>query len=439
MPRKAENTVAANDLAIAKIIRTDVATQSEWKVVGVPGLSLVKKPTGAADYYVRFMAGKGARRKSVRQAIGPACDREDGRKAIKLSEAKTRALELVTGGSAHFDSDGGPRTTLRRLFEQFEENDKDRAPRTMGDYRDALERDIFEPLGNVPVGEITAKDIAKALTKIESRSRNAAHKCRAALGSLYKWATKRLLVDANVMLGMGFAHKNEPRDRVLTTDELAALWRAIESEAFGAAPATRIILKLAVLTGQRNSEVAGARAAELHIDVKVANPYWHIPKARMKRKTRDQYVFLSRQACELFQQALQLAGGSEFVFPATTHGRHVEGETRQHITQESVSHAMARACKIAKLKDVHLHDLRKSISSWLGDRGERSDVLDRILHHHSGHSSGQRSSVTETHYNFSIMSGPLREAWQRWADHVESVAREAGTGTAAKNVVQLHA
>jgi integrase len=439
MPRKANNTVAANDLAIAKIIRTDVTTQCEWKVVGVPGLSLVKKPTGAADYYVRFMAGKGARRKSVRQAIGPARDRVDGRKAIKLSEAKTRALELVTGGSAHFDSDGGPRTTLHRLFEQFEENDKDRAARTMGDYREALERDVFETLGDVPVGEITAKDIAKALTKIESRSRNAAHKCRAALGSLYKWATKRLLVDANVMLGMGFTHKNKPRDRVLTTDELAALWHSIESEAFGASPATRIILKLAILTGQRNSEVAGARATELHIDEKVANPYWHIPKARMKRKTRDQYVFLSRQACELFQQARQLAGESEFVFPATTHGRHVEGEMRQHITQESVSHAMARVCKIAKLKDVHLHDLRKSISSWLGDRGERSDVLDRILHHHSGHSSGQRSSVTETHYNFSIMSGPLREAWQRWADHVESVARGIGAGETEKKVVQLHA
>jgi integrase len=381
------------------------------------------------------MAGKGARRKSVRRAIGPANDREDGHKAIKLSEAKAKALELFTGGTAHFDDDGGPSTTLRQLFEQFEENDKSRAPRTVADYRDALERDIFEGLGHVPLGEITAKDIAKALTKIESRSRNAAHKCRAALGSLYKWATKRLLVDANVMLGMGFTHKNEPRDRVLTIGELAALWRAIESNEFGAAPATRIILKLAILTGQRNSEVAGARTAELHIDEKVANPYWHIPKMRMKRKTRDQYVFLSRQARALFVEALQLGGGSEFVFPATTHGRHVLGEARQHITQESVSHAMARARKLAKLENVHLHDLRKSISSWLGERGERSDVLDRILHHHSGHSSGQRSSVTETHHNFSIMAGPLRDAWQHWTDHVEAVAR--GEGESANKVPQF--
>ena len=228
------------------------------------------------------------------------------------------------------------------------------------------------------------------------------------------------------MIGMGFTHKNPRRERVLSDDELAALWHAIEGETFGATPATRLILKLAVLTGQRNSEVAGARSSELHIGESVANPHWRIPAHRMKRKDRDQYVFLSRQARELFAEAMRLAGDSEFVFPATTHGRHVKGAIREHITQESVSHAMARACKIAKCRDAHLHDLRRSIATWLGDRGERSDVLDRILHHHSGHSAGQRSSVTDTHYNFSIMAGPLRDAWQRWADHIESITKGAG-------------
>ena len=98
----------------------------------------------------------------------------------------------------------------------------------------------------------------------------------------------------------------------------------------------------------------------------------------MKRKDRDQYVFLSKQARDLFASAAALAGSSEYVFPATTHGRQVEGVEREHISQESVSRAAARAAKLAGLEDVHLHDLRKSITSWLGDQGERSDVLDRV-------------------------------------------------------------
>jgi integrase len=438
VPREAVKTVAANDLAIEKRLKLGKdktpLEAGEWKVVGVPGLSLLMKPTGVATYFVRFMAGTGARRKQVREALG----RANGPTSIRLSDAKEKAINIARDGASRFDSDGAPTTTLRQLFEQFAENDRDRAPRTMNDYREALQRDVFKSLGDVPVAEITAKDIARLLTKVESRSRNAAHKCRAALGSLYKWAKKRFQVDENIMLGMSFTHKNEPRNRQITDDELAALWRAIESEKFGATPAMRLILKLAILTGQRNSEVAGARVSELHIDPSVANPYWQIPAERMKRKEdRDQYVFLNRQARDLFAKAVTLAGDSEFVFPATSHGRHVEGVEREHITQESVSRAMSRAAQLAKVKDVHLHDMRKALTSWLGDRGERSDVLDRILHHTIGHHSNQRSSVTDSHYNFAIMAVPLRDAWQRWADHVCSIASQQTATT--DNLRQLRA
>jgi integrase len=434
MPRMAQHTVAANDLSIARHVKPgkDDAppVAGEWKVVGVPGLSLVVKPSGVASYHVRFYAGAGARRKQIRQAIG----RANGPTAMKLSEAKAKAIKIASDGDAGYGDDGSPSVTLRQLFDQFKGNDKDRAPRTMNDYREALERDIFKTLGDVPLNEISAKDIAKALTKIETRSRNAAHKTRAALGSLYKWANKRLLVDENPMIGMGFTHKNPRRSRVLADKELGAIWRAIGSDTFGATPAMRLILKLAILTGQRNSEVAGARLSELHIDPSVANPYWQIPGERMKRKDREQYVFLSKEARDLFAEAVKLANGSEFVFPATTFGKHVEGEEREHITQESVSRAMSRVAVIAGVKDVHLHDMRKALTSWLGDRGERSDVLDRILHHHTGHHSNQRSSVTESHYNFAIMAAPLRDAWQRWADHIGSISSQSES---ASNVVEM--
>ena len=433
MPAKVKNRVGGTDAEIGSLIRRETGEtktkaraattngkQREWKIDGVPGMSLAVKPSGVAIYYVRFMAGQGARRKQLRQALG----RANGPTALKFAVAREKALKAAREGAAAYGDDAEKQTTLKELFAQFEENDKKRSPRTMADYRDALERDVFKTLGDVPLDEITAKDVAKALTKIESRSRNAAHKTRAALGSLYKWATKRLLVDTNITIGLGFTHKNEPRERKITDDEIGRLWRAIESDGFGATPAMRLILKLAMLTGQRNSEVAGARPSELHIDASVANPYWHIPGRRMKRKDRDQYVFLSKQARELFAKALELARDSEFVFPATTHGRRVEDEEREHITQESVSKAWARAAQLAGVDDVHLHDMRKAITSWLGDRGERSDVLDRILHHHTGHHTGQRSSVTDTHYNFSIMSGPLRDAWQRWADHVTALAQQ---------------
>jgi integrase len=87
---------------------------------------------------------------------------------------------------------------------------------------------------------------------------------------------------------------------------------------------------------------------------------------------------------------------------------------------------MASLCKLAGVEDVHLHDMRKIITSWLGKRGERPDILDRILHHGS-------KNVTDTHYNGS-MEKWLREAWQAWADHVWEIT---GQRVGSSNVLEM--
>jgi len=443
MPRKATKVVAAQVRSIEAVIKREVERQTEagiraqveWKVEGVPGLSVVLSKSGEASFSLRFMAGDGARRTQLRQSLGKV----RGNGAVSFVDAKAKALAVASNGPAAAlglelkDGDGAATATLKNLFDQFEAwskkpgNGDAISPRTLADYRDQFERDVFKTLGHVPVSEIKDTDIARLLTKIELRSANAAHKARAGLGSLYKWAAKRMLVPKNIMIGMGFTHKNKPRERIPTDDEIAKLWRVFEDEDFNAAPSMRFLLKLAVLTGQRNSEVGGAKKSELHIGPKIANPYWHIPKARMKRKDRDQNVFLSTQAVELFKEACSIAGDDPYVFPA-------KDDRSEHLAQDSVSHAFRRACDRANIEGLTLHDMRKAITTWLGNQGERGDVLDRIQHHHSGHATGNRSSVTDTHYNFSVMAEPLRTAWQKWADHVEAVVKRKADGS---NVVEL--
>jgi integrase len=429
MARQAQNIVAAQDRSIDAILKKEAVRQSEvgerrqseWKVDGIPGLRLVLMKSGEASYHLRFMAGEGVRRKQQRKAIG----RANGPSSIGLAKARSIALVVAKDGPSILGIDtssGDLSVTLRRVFDQFEAwnakpgNGDAISPRTLADYRDQLERDVFNSLGDVPVAEITKKDVVALLTKAEARSANAAHKARAALGSLYRWAAKRDIVSENFMLGMGFTHKNKARERIASDAEIRALWAAINRDDFNATPSMRLVLKLAILTGQRNSEVAGAKKSELHVAASLANPYWQIPKVRMKRKYRDQHVFLSSQAVSLFRDALDLAGDDLFVFPAK------DGRS-EHLAQDSVSHAFARARELAGIEDLTLHDMRKAITTWLGDRGERGDVLDRIQHHHGGHATGNRSSVTDSHYNFSVMAEPLRAAWQRWGDHVENVAR----------------
>lgn len=427
MPRQADNVIPGQDRSIEAALRKEVAEQTssglrrqvEWKIDGTPGLRLVLMKSGEASYHLRFMAGEGVRRKQQRKSIG----RANGPSAIGFAKARSVALALAKDGPGALGIDqstGNKQLTLADLFQKFEEwnkrpgNGDAISPRTLADYGEQLTRDVFKSLGSVPIDEISKKDIVTLLTKVEARSPNAAHKARAALGSLYKWAAKRDIVGDNFMLGMGFTHKNKPRERVPSVEELKALWTALGSADFTATPSMKLVLKLCVLTGQRNSEVSGARKSELNIGAKLANPFWQIPKSRMKRKNRDQYVFLSAQATELFKEAVELSGDSEFVFPS-------KNSQKAPFAQESVSHAFREACKRAKIDGLNLHDMRKAITTWLGDRGERGDVLDRIAHHHSGSATGNRSSVTDSHYNFSVMQEPLSKAWQSWADYVDRI------------------
>ena len=124
MPASTKNSVAANDLAVTKIARSKPTTQREWKIEGVPGLSIVVKPSGVATYYVRFQAGTGARRGNVRRAIG----RASGPLAIKLAEQRPRPwMPAVAPGSdlpawttrrrSASSSTNSQRTTGLALFE----------------------------------------------------------------------------------------------------------------------------------------------------------------------------------------------------------------------------------------------------------------------------------------------------------------------------------
>jgi integrase len=428
MTGKARNSVAYNDLAVSKKARAQVGKQIEWQIETVPGLSLVVKPSGVATFYVRYHVGQGSKIKHRRKALGQYGDKPH---QMSLSDARDAALEIR--GAVRKGSDpvreatvSSSSLTLRQLFDERVKKDGKRAQRTLDDYKLALEADVFPDLGDLPASEIDADQIVAVLERVEARSKHAAHKVRSALGSTFRWGLQRRKVKRNPVSGLGFNYSGPARKVVLSDDDLAALWKAIDDTAFGATEPMRIILKLAVLTGQRNSEVAGAERSELRLEG--ANPRWTIPANRMKRKTDDQIVPLSQQAAALFSRAIELAGDSPFVFPGSTHGRREGCEWRaEHIGQESVSRAMAKAREVAGIEDIRVHDMRKCLTTWLAERFERPDVLDRILHH-------ARKGVTGTHYDFSVLEGPMRQALQRWADHVSASTRQGGVGG---NVHQL--
>ena len=446
MAPKAKNHLAyAHEAIMAATAGEDGATK-EYKIDGVAGLTLTVTEAGTGTFYCRYQIREGGTKKFRRQKIGR-------RDRIKLKDARTEALKLIGNVAAGQDPVATAQAakgamSLRQLFTERLNTDTKTSPRTLDDYRRVLEKHVFPLLGGHAANEITDEQFARVLRAIEKDapraddksepgrpkkrkgSPHAAHKAQSALGSTYRWARKKGLagVKANPVEKLGFIVASKPRERVLTEAEVTKLWATFNRADFNTADQVKRILKLAVLVGQRNTEVCGARQAELS-GLDGDAPLWRIPKARMKRKKgRDQIVPLSRQAAAIFREALEAAGANEFVFPGSTHGR--QKNRTQHIARGTVSNAMSRGMKLAGLKDVRVHDQRKQVTTWLGENQYAgSAVMDAILHH-------APRGVTDTHYNFAVLEKPVRVALQQWADHVWKIT---GQGEVVGNVVKLRA
>ena len=240
---------------------------------------------------------------------------------------------------------------------------------------------------------------------------------------MYAWGRKRELIDSNPAVGLGRRAASGPRTRVLTDAELARLWQSTEAPDAWVSLSMQTIIRLAVLTGQRRTEIAGARLCELVLDGDT--PTWTIPGdtrktgkiIRGRTKNRQTQVLpLPTQAVDLFRAAVERAGKSEQVFPAGRIPGDEKAETRvPHVNGESVSRAMRRLRDQFEIEDVTIHDMRRCIATWLGETGTRPDVIDRILNH-------VPRDVTRRHYNFAGMDSLIREAMQQWADHVTRIA-----------------
>ncbi len=394
------------------------AERLEIRDAKVEGLELRVSRHGTKSWLLRYRRKSDGRKRVLTLGRFPE---------LSLQTARQRALEekaLIGRGA----DPAGARSlineamTFAELAEKRLAEDVAIGEGSRRNYRQSFEADVYAAIGKVAACQVTPDMVARILDGIEHRgSLVHADRTKAAIGSTYKWAIKRRLGVINIdpTAGLGKRAPATARTRLMSEAELVAFWRAIHSEDAPLTLRMRLICQLAVLTGQRRTEVAAAENSE--VDINGLAPKWIIPgdskrngvllRGRTKNK-KPQTVPLSQQAVLRFRQAIELADGSKFVFPAdTTHLTAGATPRTPHIHGESVSKALRRLRSQYGIDDITLHDLRRSISTWLGDTGTRPDVIDLILNH-------QPRDVTRRHYNLSTMQDHVRAALQEWADHV---------------------
>jgi integrase len=304
--------------------------------------------------------------------------------------------------------------TVSQLVNEYVEKWAKPRKRTWKEDARMLSKDVIPKLGKRKAKDIKGRDIVLLLDGIVERgSPIAANRTLRVIKKMFSFAVKRGILDASLCMEIDPPAKENQRERVLNEEEIKMFWFGLDKAKMS--DATRLVLRLLLITAQRKGEVSQAEWSE--IDLK--NGWWTIPKERSKNE-RIHRVPLSRMAIDIFRQAKVRLGDSKWVFPSSKD---------QPITPRSISRAIRNnSGKISSDSPKHTppygdffkinhftpHDLRRTATSMMASLGISEFDVSKVLNH-------TIQSVTNKHYNQYNYDKEKQKALEVWEKKLKNI------------------
>ncbi len=268
------------------------------------------------------------------------------------------------------------------------------------------------------IGAIRRRDVVELLEGIRPRSPATARLTFSALRGLFSWCVEREIVETSPCDHVKAPARPAARDRVLSDEELKTVWQGADALGHPFGP----ILKLLILTVQREAEVAGMAWSEL--DLKTAT--WTIPKQRTKN-AREHVIDLSPQAVDVIKAVHK---DSDLLFaarraPPRKHARQSADETprpavgfsaAKRILDGDVVRKTKAKLPTADLAPWRIHDLRRTAATGMAGLGIAPHVIERVLNHVSGVRGGLVGVYQRHEYR-----AERKSALVTWAKHVDAL------------------
>jgi integrase len=216
------------------------------------------------------------------------------------------------------------------------------------------------------------------------------------------------------MEGLDRPSTDTPRERVLTDDEIRALWTGLP-EALPKSKNCQRIIRLCLVTGQRVGEVAGMTRAELDL----AGRSWSLPGSRTKNG-HGHLVPLSDLALSIVNEAMADAGNSPFVFPCGAGSLAPTAVARTVVR----AHEASQKRPLGRFGIAHwtAHDLRRTALTGMARLGVSPTVLGFVANHRTMTRGGITMGVY-VHYSF---EAEKRQALDLWADRLQAIIEGKG-------------
>lgn len=297
----------------------------------------------------------------------PAMGLADAR--VKLADARKLLERGIDPGDREVQQKQAERTAERvaELVDAYLEKWARPRKRSAAEDERILRKDVLPAWGRRKAKDIARRDVIALLDAIVDRgSPIAANRTLAVVRRMFGWALSRDLVPASPCAAVKAPAKESRRDRVLTGEEIARLWRALGDPETAISLPIRLALKFQLATAQRKGEVINAEWHELDLAAGV----WTIPGEKAKNGMSHR-VPLSPIARAVLDVIPEPRAG--WLFPSPRAKGPVGGQ--------SVDHAMHRSREALGIGDATPHDLRRTAASHMTSIGVSRFVVSKVLNH----------------------------------------------------------
>lgn len=270
--------------------------------------------------------------------------------------------------------------------------------RTGGEIEATIERELIPEWGHRPVRDISRRDVKELIRVKAAEAPVAANRLLAVIRKFFNWALDEEIIDASPAARITPPSPEVERERVLTDDELAAIWKAGDEIGYPFGPLYRLLLA----TAQRRAEVAKARWSEIDMDAQT----WTISGMRSK-SGRGHVLPLSSLAMEVLGSLPRV-------------GDHVIVSSKTGGPVSGFSKAKRRCDELSGVTDWRVHDLRRTAATKMRSLGVERLTVSKVLNH-------EESGVTKVYDRYAA-DPEKRQALERWGEELRRIVegRKAG-------------
>jgi integrase len=339
----------------------------------VPALTVMVRETGGKSFYVNrringtpkrvllgsFPAMSPEQARTRAQAVN--VDINDGKDPVEAK--RSRRLEMTLGDA--FTDYLAKHAKVYKRERSWREDEK-QWTRYMDEWKGRK------------LSAVTGETVAEIHRAVGKKGKYAANRLLALLSSIFTHAKR----EPNPCRGVT-RFPEQKRERFLHPDELPAFFAAVEAEEDDT---LRDFFKVALFTGARRSNVQAMRWAHVNL----ARGTWTIPAEEMKANEGIVIhlaapvvaILQARRAAAEEKAAKYLEDGERaraeralaWVFPS----RRVDPKT-PHLAEPKG--AWDRVLARGGLKDLRIHDLRRTLGSWQAMTGASLPVIGKTLGH----------------------------------------------------------